>query len=102
MRPYQHYRLRHRKPKPCSLIEWTESFNCYNRYIRQTHLPNYHVSTVFLGLEHIGGMFETIIFSKLDNDLDGYIIRSETHRGALKNHLDFKKMIKLKTKINQH
>jgi hypothetical protein len=43
----------------------------------------WRISTVFLGIPHIGGMFETMIFG---GPLDGWQVRAETLEQAHTNH----------------
>lgn len=80
----QHYKLKHRKPKKCSMLSWGR-FMGRNR-IRSSNINGYFISTVFLGMEHSGGMFETMVFSEKQNDSVVYSCRSDNHKGALENH----------------
>lgn len=55
-----------------------------NRRIKRTELPNgVMISTVFLGIEHLGGMFETMAFN---NEGQEYQERCYTYKEALEMH----------------
>lgn len=53
---------------------WAEQFKGQNRSVAQTSVDEYHVSTVFLGIDHnwfqTGPpvLFETMVFSEGEND----------------------------------
>ena len=51
--------------------------------IASTIVQDAHVSTVFLGIEHVGGMFETMIFG---GPVDEFQIRCNTAKQAREIH----------------
>lgn len=64
------------------LRKWSDNWhNC--RRVALHVINGIKVSTVFLGMPHQNGMFETMIFGGLDND---YQERCETYEEALKMH----------------
>ena len=58
--------------------EWTGPQQLGDKTIRGVR-----VNTVFLGMEHLGGMFETMIFG---GPLDGYMQRYQTVEQARQGH----------------
>lgn len=71
--------------KAVGLLEWAAWFEDNdNRRVALEDNGNYRVSTVFLGIEHHGGMFETMVFQGGFSEVD--MERAETYEGALKNH----------------
>ena len=82
------YILVNKQVVPCSNLsywaEWFDDIN--NRIVKQEEIGEYGVSTVFLGMEHVGGMFETMIFTEIDDELDQSFERSHTWDEAEKTH----------------
>ena len=71
------------EPVPCGLDEWTASFGGLKHILWRDHYERDEtemVSTIFLGLAHAGGMFETMHFP--GNELR----RCETYERAEKQH----------------
>ena len=69
-----------------STEEWVRFFESTDRIIKRTTLESgAWVSTVFLGLPHQGGMFETMIFPE-GNYLEMYLERCESYEDALTQH----------------
>lgn len=67
--------------------DWADwSANINNRIVRQTPLKNktITVSTVFLGINHGGFWFETLV---IDGEMDGYMERYRTFDEALEGHI---------------
>lgn len=96
----KYFVLINRKPVRVKLSESLKRknhFSVKNR-IRSHRFGKYWVSTVFLNYEHMGGMFETMIFNEGDS-LE--LTRAKTHREALKNHQDAKAQVKNLIKINK-
>lgn len=65
-----YYKLIGRLVAPCSLEEWAVSFQ-QNQRVASTMIGEYHVSTVFLGLDHNFSptgeeptVFETMVFDE--------------------------------------
>lgn len=97
------YYLKHRKAVPYGVDILTDPMGfiklsnkqCYGTqkyasHIRRNFIGEYHISTIFLGLDHQHGkgeplLFETMIF-KGDSMSDNYCERCTTHRQALKQH----------------
>ena len=48
--------------KQCSLQEWSDSWTDSDRQIGLSNIGDVKISTVCLGIEHSGGLFETMIF----------------------------------------
>ena len=70
---------------PCeSVAEWSEFFRSSNRIVAKTEIGGALVSTVFLGLETYGGMFETMIFDA--PKYEEYQTRCRTWEGAVRMH----------------
>ena len=52
-----------RRPVPADMRQWGEWFGQMdNRRVGRTDVGDSEISTVFLGLPHVGGMFETMVF----------------------------------------
>lgn len=74
-----------------SLIEWSEFFeNINNRIVKQEHIGDKWISTVFLGLDHSWDeskveIFETMVFEKNDYH-ELYCDRYSTWQEALEGH----------------
>jgi len=96
------YYLKYRKPVPygCDILTdpsgYIKIYNKqyigkkrYTRFIRRKFIGPYHVSTIFLGLDHghngVPMLFETMVF-KGNSSSDLYCERCTTHRQALKQH----------------
>ena len=67
------------KPVECSIQE-----SQVGHHISMNRFGNIYVSTVFLGIEHYSGMFETMIFD--DPKLNNYQERYETFKEAIEGH----------------
>lgn len=85
------YKLVDRVAVPCTLLEWAGYYEGADRVVAQTNVPpHYHVSTVFLGIDHqwrAGGpplIFETMIFG--DYDAGEYQDRCSTWEQAEAMH----------------
>lgn len=79
-----------------STEEWVRFFESTDKIIKRTTLESgAWVSTVFLGLPHQGGMFETMIFPE-GNYFEMYLERCESYEGALTQHEGSFKMGKRK------
>ena len=82
-----------------TVFKWTEGGRKY-KGIRETRqhsgADRYRVSTVFLMLDHIGGMFETMVFDELNRDSPGTEIplRTKTYKEAVKLHKEVCRIIK--------
>lgn len=78
----------------CDFMEWAEQFEDMSiRIVKQTDLPGYWVSTVFIGLGD--NIFETMVFKReYDEELEDYVVdysdlweeRVQTHNEALESH----------------
>lgn len=75
-------------PIECSLMEWAEFFELDTRHLLKSVSEDGKtgVSTVFLGIYHMGGMFETMSFSNLP-DLNEWQTRCDTYDESVKQHL---------------
>ena len=80
--------------RPCHFMEWAEQFESMTkegkRHIGDDMVGDYHVSTVWLGLDHnyYGGaplLFETMVFNG-DHSGDIYMDRYTTWDEALEGH----------------
>lgn len=86
------YKLKYRKPVSAgNVYKWSSGFERKNRRVRSTCIGNYHISTIFLGIDHqfrdtdTPLLFETMIFN--DGDSSGeYQTRCTTWRQALAMH----------------
>ena len=86
-----HYILENKIPKRVSLRKWAEWFSENDRIVKQEHIGDIFISTVFLGLDHNhwGGnphLFETMVFDENDNDI--YCTRCSSWDEAEKMHED--------------
>ena len=72
---------------------WFEDFN--NRRVAEDKVGALRVSTVFLGITHMGGIFETMVFDG-KQDLDQW--RYETWADALAGHARVVEELKQKEK----
>jgi len=77
---------------PCSLTEWTQSFNKSSRIVKQDYIGTFFVSTVFLGMDHsFGGAkplyFESMVFSNTGLADEFPAERYETWEEAYKGHI---------------
>lgn len=86
-----------RKGCPIRAAEWVELFENFEGYRRlgETHLPNgYLISTVWLGLDHMGCLrksapviFESMVFRDARRDRESYDqVRYTTEAEALAGH----------------
>jgi len=83
-----HYILdQNKKPVKVDVIEWAKWFE-ENRILKHTNLCNgdVRVSSVFVGLEQPGGMFETAILYIKSLGKDPIITRCDTYENCLKIH----------------
>lgn len=78
--------------------EWFSDIN--NRLVNKTTIDDVVISTVFLGKEHDGGMFETMIFCD-GHDLDQNMWRCNSYESAIKQHTDVVNHIKHGTEIRE-
>lgn len=97
-----HY-LHHRKIIKCkNNRDMRKSDDFKRRKIRHTYVGDFHISTVFLTIDHsmLAGypslFFETMVFvdTELEHKLQNYMLRSHDHRGALKTHRAVVKLVK--------
>ena len=88
-----HYILdENKKPVKAELIEWAKWFE-ENRILKHTDLcdGNVRVSSIFLGVEQPGGMFETVVLDKREKLGEGGVEsmkRCDTYEDCLKDHED--------------
>jgi hypothetical protein len=91
-RPYRvfHY---DRAGRPMPLSTWAEALEATDRHVAVTDVGPFHVSTVWLGLDHQFGqgpplIFETMIFvaEGHDDPLDSACWRYPTEAAALAGH----------------
>lgn len=90
----RYFILKGKKAIPCNLLEWSTWFeNAPDRSVGDTHINDYWISTVFLGLNHNcysnqiqkkPHIFETMVFDK--NDRDIYCDRYSTWEEAEAGH----------------
>ena len=87
--------------KSISLMEWADLFEDMKyRKVMDTYIKNYHVSTVWIGLNHSFGsedirIFETMIFGdNEDDELDGWMERYRTEEEARLGHEEVIKLVK--------
>jgi hypothetical protein len=85
--------------------KWYEQ-NKKRTRVDESFIDHYHISTVFLGLDH--GMFdreplifETMVFSDIDEDENNYMERCSTWEQAAKQHESVKGRIILKQLKNE-
>jgi len=86
------YKLdKNNRPIPCKnsveYIRW-ESKNPDRKAVKQQHIGNMYISTVFLGLDHAHGgkkpiLWETMIFG---GKHDQYQVRYDSYEDAVKGH----------------
>ena len=89
-----YYGLKHRKLTPIdNVLELEINFKRKNRRIRGHKENGYYISTVFLGVKHVGGVFETMIIAP-DGHFLNYQERCNTHREALFMHKKARTYIK--------
>lgn len=95
-----HYILMGKKPVEVpDIVEWARYVEPRYRVtdpaddpwrVGSTDVPlgdgNVWISTVFLGIEHIGGIFESMTFTELSEELDGWQERCWTWDEAEKMH----------------
>lgn len=70
--------------KAANVIEWGEFIGSQRKIVAQDKIDNIFISTVFLGLVHRGGIFESMIFN--DNGIDDFMTRYETYEEAVEGH----------------
>lgn len=58
----KYYILKDRKPTPCTMMQWARWFGGKDRVVAKSTVCGFRVSTIFLGLEHCGGIWETMVF----------------------------------------
>lgn len=101
------YYLKHRKPIPygCDIltnpVQYVKTYHKHSRSsrrVRRKFIGGYHISTIFLGLDHSYHdgepiLFETMIF-KGGSMVDINCNRCYTHRQALGMHRDAIKWVK--------
>lgn len=91
----EHYKLdENNNPVLCTLREWGDLYSTKEgndkRRVASDDVNEYHISTVFLGLDHGHGftkrplLFETMIFG--EGKGDGYQTRCSTWDEAVKMH----------------
>jgi len=89
-----HFRLKGKNIESCSLMEWGESKEKLEDIIKQNHIDDKcFVSTVFLGMECSGGMFETMIFCAAHTTIDLLQERCKTYDEALIQHQEMIKRV---------
>ena len=82
-----YYRLNEaHEPVECTIEEWGALYKDFeaNHRVAKTKVGDLEVSTVFLALEHVGGMFETLVFG--DDDAGEQMQRYETWEEAVAGH----------------
>ena len=85
----KYYILIGKIPVPVSFDRWIKSFDQENRVVRSLKIGKFHISTVFLGLDHAWNgrsplLFETMIFGgHIDSE---YQTRCSTYKQAVRGH----------------
>lgn len=75
-----HYILRNGRPVKVSMLEWAEWLQqSENREVESTIIGRYQVSTVFLGINAPGGIYETMVFNT--NEIQRYWTLGEAKKG---------------------
>lgn len=93
----KYYKLVNKKPKPCTLQEWGDTFGNRSRRVADDKINGVTISTVFLGLDHNFNdfgpplLFETMIFGGEHND---YQERCSTWEQAEAMHAQAVKLVK--------
>ena len=92
---------KNKKPKKESdHSKWAEWYNNFeNRRVKETWLRarRIRICSVFLGIPHEGGMFETMIWED-KNEHDNRCFRYETYEECLKDHDRLVKKLEKETK----
>ena len=75
----------------CSTLEWGNQFEHMDRKVGDDVINSYHISTIWLGLDHnyFGGeplLFETMVFDKVGGGTDIYMRRYSTWDEAVEGH----------------
>lgn len=71
------------------IIKWAQWFGAADRHVGKDKIGDHVVSTVFLGINHWGHWFETIIFRENgESDEDLEMQRYRTYDEAKKGHDD--------------
>lgn len=76
---------------PCDLMTWATQFENMDNHVDSDHIDGYHVSTVWLGLDHNWGegeplLFETMVFAPSGSMNDIYLDRYSTWDDAVAGH----------------
>lgn len=73
------------EPKACrDLMKWSRWYETADRVVEVTQVGGIKVSTVFLGLNHSGMLFETMTFcsgGRFDQQCDRYVTEDEAREG---------------------
>lgn len=79
-------------PELCDdLMRWALWFERADRTLGRHKHNGVEVSTVFLGLDHGGCLYQTMVFGgKLDQEQERYVTKAE----AAKGHIDMVKRVK--------
>ncbi len=85
------YKLRRKKVVPVDdLLEWALWFETADRRVSTKKIRQgkklLWVSTVFLGIEHFGGIFETMVFLSDRSTLEEFTRRYRTWSEAARGH----------------
>lgn len=75
----------------CTAEEWIEQLEHLDRNVGDDIINNYHVSTLWFGIDynHLDGvplLFETMVFDKVGVDTDIYMMRYSTWEQAVEGH----------------
>ena len=96
MKMEKFYIMEGHSPVICGRLTWCKWFGKANRTVKDTYVGNVHVSTVFMGIDHLGvvppKVFETAVYKC---DLHLKTIRHSTWTEALIGHDDMVKKIKI-------
>ena len=98
MNEFHYYTLKDKMPVGTNdVLEWGRFFQVdSNRRVNDTLIDDIRISTVFLGLEHLGGMFETMIFGGEWGGENEYLERCETWEAAETMHREAVDLVKMK------
>lgn len=91
----KYYLLEDKTYRPATLMEWSEQFEEMSvnktKHVGNDIIGDYHISTVWLGLDHnfLGGkplVFETMVFEHPRDSCDIYMERYSTWDEAVEGH----------------
>ena len=72
-----YYKMVGKELKQCSLQEWSDSWTNQDRQIGLDNIKEVKISTVCLGIEHSGGLFETMVFGGVHDQFQDRCYRYE-------------------------